>query len=260
MKRLVFLICAVFLLVQSNNAFAQENNDEWEFYMAPALWAAGVDSKLQAGSITVGGEVDFDEVLENLKGGLMGSYGAKNGKFSVNGAFLLIGLEAELPALIGALGTRTTEISQYWTHILLGYDLLDMPIGEEMNLKYTQLIGPRYYYNRVVIDRLALLGGGELRDMSNSWVDLVVGGAATLDINDKWGLFINGDIGGFGIGSSSDLAWTVGAFIDYHKSERSTIRIGYKYFKLEKEATFNLGKVDLELEYSGPVFQWIFNF
>jgi len=129
-----------------------------------------------------------------------------------------------------------------------------------MSLKYKQQIGPRYYYNRILIDRLKSRGGGEFRDASSSWVDFVVGGVFRLDINDKWSLMANGDTGGFGWGSSSDKAWAVGGFIDYHKSDRSTIRVGYKEFHLEKEATFSLGKIDLDLKYSGPVFAWIFNF
>ena len=241
-------------------AIAQEYDDDWQFYVAPALWAAGVESTMQAGSITVSGDVDFGKVVESLRGGVMGGYGARYNKFSIDGAVLAMGLEAELPAIIGALGSRTTELTQFWQQLLLGYEVFDVDARDSMRLKYKQQLGMRYYYNRLLIDRLAILGGGEFRDASSSWVDLVVGGVLTLDINDKWSFVANGDAGGFGMGSSSDLAWAFGTFIDYHKSDRSTIRVGYKEFHLEKESTFSLGTIDLDLKYSGPVFQWIFNF
>lgn len=259
-KLLLLLTVALVVLIQAVPVFAQEHDDDWKFYVAPALWAANVESTLQAGSITVSDEVGFGDIVKNLRGGLMGGYGARYNKFSIDGAVLAMGLKAELPAVIGALGSRTTEVTQFWQQLLFGYDLLDVPIGDTMNLKYKQQIGPRYYYNRILIDRLKITGGGEFRDASSSWVDFVVGGVFTLDLNDKWSLIANGDTGGFGWGSSSDKAWSVGGFIDYRKSDRSTIRVGYKEFHLEKASSFSLGEINLDLKYSGPVFQWIFNF
>ena len=250
-------ICCCMLLLASP-CFAQEG-EGWDLSAGMALWAAGVDATLYAGTASVSKDLSFFDLLENIKGVLMGEATAKNGKFSLNLGYMGLALENDMAARVLG-GDRTVEASLLWSSLLLGYDLFETPVGEEMELTLTPLIGARYYYNRFVIDRI---NGGELRDRKFQWVDFVAGGMATLDVNEKISLILKGTAGGFGMGKSSEMAWSVGGFLDYHRSENWTYRVGYLHFDLEKERTRGtpfLNNVGIEMEMSGPVFEAIYHF
>jgi len=254
MKTLLKTMLIVLILLSCPLSFAEEG--EWEFYASPALWGAGVDTKLQAGTVTVEGEMKFADIIKDLKGSLMGSFGAKKDKFSLDVTMLAIALEDELPTLILS-GSRNTEITQVYVQALLGYELFEVPIGDTMELSITPRVGPRNYWNRFRIDRL---GGGELRDITTQWTDFVAGGKLTLDVNEKISLLLEGDAGGFGWGSSSDLAWTVGGFVNYHLSDRTTLKAGYFHLDIDKDRSSQFGGGSIQIQMGGPVLGAIFNF
>jgi hypothetical protein len=257
--RVVKLLAAVVMGIMLSVAYfsAVRAEDDWSYYGGMALWAANIDAKIQAGSVTVDGKIDFGEILENLKGSLMGEMGAQKGRFSINGAYVLMALENDIPAVIGAAGDRTTSLNMFFAQALLGYDLFEIPIGKEMKLTVTPSAGPRYFYTRFVIDQLE---GGELRDKSSQWVDFTVGLGANLDLNEKFSLLARGTAGGFGWGSSSEMAWSASGFVDYHIKDWSTLRVGYSYMDIDKKDTASFGDVQLDLQISGPVVEWIISF
>ena len=49
---------------------------------------------------------------------------------------------------------------------------------------------------------------------SESWFDFIVGARAKLDIN-KFFIALRTDIGGFGLGFSSDISWNIAGYIGY---------------------------------------------
>jgi hypothetical protein len=257
LKLLTVVVIGVVLTVMYSPGAQAQAKDDWHFYVAPALWAGGIDAKIQAGSITMEGDASFGDIVENLKGGLMGEMGAKKNKFSIDAALVYMGLQKDIPAIIGALGDRTTNVDMLISQAMFGYDLLEVPVGKEMKLTLTPAIGPRYFYTRFIIDQL---NGGELRDKTTQWVDFTTGLSAKLDVNKKFSLLAKGSAGGFGWGDSSELAWSVGGFVDYHIRDWSTLRVGYSYLDVEKKCSANFGDVQLNLQISGPVVEWVISF
>ena len=50
---------------------------------------------------------------------------------------------------------------------------------------------------------------------------------------EKWTLAVRGDMGGFGIGSASDLTWSITTGLDFKLSEKWSIDIAYRYFDMD---------------------------
>jgi len=76
MKKILACLLLAFLTAIPNT-YAQDNEDTWEFYVAPAFWVAGIDSNVAVGGVTVSGESDFEDIIVDLKGGLMGGFGVR---------------------------------------------------------------------------------------------------------------------------------------------------------------------------------------
>jgi hypothetical protein len=234
-----------------------KSEDRWRPYIGILLWAANADTKMQAGSVTAEGDASFGDILENLKGVFMGEAGIAKGKFSISGELIYMGLQKDIPISGSESGDRTTSLDLLVVQALAGYDLFEIPVGKQMKLTITPSVGPRYFYTRFMIDNV---GGGELRDKTLSWVDFTTGLGLTLDINEKFSLLAKGTAGGFGWGSSSELAWSAGGFVDYHIRDWSTLRLGYSVIDVEKKSSSSFGDVQLNLTFSGPVVEWIIGF
>jgi opacity protein-like surface antigen len=82
-----------------------------------------------------------------------------------------------------------------------------------------------------------------------NWVDPVVGVRARTDLGRGFGVTGLADVGGFGIGESSDLTWQVTGTLDYAVTESVDARIGYRYMSIDYDAP-GLG---LDLDLHGPL-------
>lgn len=239
------------------SGFAQDEG--WDFSGGLFTWFAGVDAELQAGSARVDGSADFTDLLESLDGSISGQLVAKNGNFSVIADVLAYKFSENLPAPVLG-GNRKTELTMFWFELLLGYKVFETPVFDTMTLSFNPIIGARHYSNRFSIERLE---GGELRDRHDDWIDGVVGCITVLGVNDEVDLRLRTDAGGFGISDSSELSYTIGAFVDWHFSQNKTLRLGYLHFGLDKERALSgplESQFKADIEMSGPLFAIIWDF
>jgi opacity protein-like surface antigen len=87
------------------------------------------------------------------------------------------------------------------------------------------------------------------RSGSVDWVDGIVGLRGRAPLGDRFGITGLVDVGGFGIGSGSDLTWQVQATLDYSFSERFVGRLGYRYMSID----YDDSDLKLDLDLSGPL-------
>ena len=64
------------------------------------------------------------------------------------------------------------------------------------------------------------------------------------------------DVGGFGIGDSSNLSWEAIATLDYAFTDNVTGRLGYRYMSIDKDGD----RLDLDLKLGGPLIGVTWNF
>jgi hypothetical protein len=93
-------------------------------------------------------------------------------------------------------------------------------------------------------------------DESRDWVDAVVGMRTRFSLSDRVSLALLAEVGGFGIGSSSDLTWQALATVGYRLGERCPLRAGYRAMYLERET----GELEVDVLLHGPVFGATYRF
>jgi opacity protein-like surface antigen len=135
------------------------------------------------------------------------------------------------------------------------YRLLEKPIGAESDrtLSLDLLGGARYTDLEGEVDIEGPFGINPSFDASEDWIDPIVGGRITLDLTDKLALRVRGDIGGFDIGSGSDLAWNIMAGFGYTLSERTTLWLGYRHLDVDYDDGSGSDLFEYDISMSGPI-------
>ena len=209
--------------------------------IAPYAWAAGVNGQVGVGNQVVNIDVTPGEVLSNLgkvDGALMlhSEVGRGDWGFILDANLIRAGTSVTTPpaqvgvtlqqTLIEALGTyRLIEVSDYWVDGKSAtVDLLaGVRIYEFSNLLAVSPFNP-------MLPTVPL-------GMSSSWVDMVIGGRAKAPITKTLDVFGRADIGGFGIGSSSILAWNLIGGVDWKISQCASLSAGYRELNINKTGT-----------------------
>jgi opacity protein-like surface antigen len=83
--------------------------------------------------------------------------------------------------------------------------------------------------------RLPATGSSNSRSSSVNWVDGLVGVRGHAPLGERFGVTGLADVGGFGIGSSSDLTRQMQGAVDYALTDRFVARLGYRYISIDHD-------------------------
>jgi hypothetical protein len=93
------------------------------------------------------------------------------------------------------------------------------------------------------------LGIDRTAEGQDNWVDALVGVRAGADLGHRFSVTGLADVGGFGIGESSDLTWQVTGTLNYGFTERFAGRIGYRYMSIDQPSQ----DIPMDIEMYGPL-------
>ena len=81
-----------------------------------------------------------------------------------------------------------------------------------------------------------------------------MGGRFIWELNDKFSLNFRGDVGGFGIGSASELTYQIIPGCSYKLSDNMTFEFAYRYVNLDYSNGSGTDELGMDLEAYGPSF------
>lgn len=184
--------------------------DEWQFSVAPYLWAVSLDGEQTVKGNTSDIDASFIDIIEESDSifALQAHFELNNGTWGVffDPTFMTL-------TLGGNVGPIDVDVDiDYWL-VEFGavYKVASWPRegGAEVGLEL--LAGGRYTSLDVDIDltatRFATSVGG-----NQNWIDPFVGARTLIPLTDGVDLLLRGDVGGFGVGSdfTYNLVGTVG--------------------------------------------------
>jgi opacity protein-like surface antigen len=88
---------------------------------------------------------------------------------------------------------------------------------------------------------------------SRDWVEPLVGARFVWELNEKFSLNFRGDVGGFGIGSASNLTYNLIPGCSYRLTENTTFDFSYRYFNMDYSNGSGSNKLAMDAEAYGPV-------
>jgi opacity protein-like surface antigen len=66
-------------------------------------------------------------------------------------------------------------------------------------------------------------------------------------------LWFRGDVGGFSIGSSADLTWTLTGMLEVKLSDTWVLIAGYRYVNVDWDKGSRPRRIELDYEIHGPI-------
>jgi opacity protein-like surface antigen len=235
--------------------------DEWRIEFSPYLFAPDVDAKSTVSGATSHVKLDFGDILDDFAiFGLSGRLEVWKGDWGLFLDGYYTNLEGDFtlraPTPTITVGTETSEAILDFG---LGHRLLKLPLGEDQTRMLTGDIlgGGRYHYLKQEIELSVfhpVLGGlGTTLGGDEEWVELIVGARIKCDIFDNFAVVVRGDIGGFGIGSGSDLTWNVLAGVDWRFRENMSLKVGYRVLDIDYERGSGRSRFGFDGQMRGPI-------
>jgi len=224
-----------------------EADDGWSFTLAPYLWMYGIDGDVRVGGVESDVDVGFDDLLENLDFSLMLHGEAWRGRdwgLFLNAEYGLLSVDA-------TAGGGDAELETELVMVELGGLLRVLDRRDDSGREHTAdlLLGTRFFYLGNELD------GAAIPDVERStdFFDLIVGGRASSQLTEGFGLTLRGDLGGFDLGSSSELSWNVFGGATWELGPGQLVA-GYRALHIDRD----VGSTGLDAGWSGPVLGYAF--
>lgn len=226
------LVSGIMALSSTGARAAEAGDDRWQFELTPYLFASGLDGTTGAHGVEADVEMGFDDIVEQLEAGLMGTFELRRGRWGI----LLDGLYFELgdqrarswqgPLGIGsATGELDVTTTMQMYQLSAGYRFGERATFDLIAAaRYTRLDTD---LNLVVTTGGLLPGGARSLSAGESWWDPVIGARVIVPFAQQWSMVLYGDVGGFGIGS--DLTYQAIAGINWQFSKHFSAKAGYRY-------------------------------
>jgi hypothetical protein len=234
----------------------------------PYAWATQLNGDATVRGITAPVDLNLSDLwnlLENgdVRGGFMGhlEFGRDNWSLFING---------DIVSMDPSVQVRRKNIDMGLTMTLLelggAIDLYSANESDPVNspLRVQMLGGVRYYS----VDAQAILSLPDVNpvlsiDEGANWVDLFVGSQALAKVTPNTDVFVRGDVGGFGIGTSSNHAWNLVSGISTNSICGSNLFLGYRVFDLDQSLNGGTGSPQgfgVDAVIHGPVVGLTFQF
>jgi hypothetical protein len=244
-KLFLALFVAGVVMLPAPQATAQSSSNEWQFAIAPYLWAAGMDGTMSIADQEADIDVPFSDIIENLDLAFMGHFDMRNDRWVLSSDLIFVDLESSEDL---SEGTVTAGVDLTLLEFVGGYRV-SPAVALIAGARWVDM-GASLRYSGEIVDEDA--------DAGESWIDPLVGIHVFTPLSERWWFGLRGDVGGFGVGS--ELTWQAYADIGFKTSDLVTVFLGYHALDMDYEDGDGLHFVGLDVLVSGPQLGVVFTF
>jgi hypothetical protein len=257
-----FVACGLAAFALTNACQAQA--DDWEWTIAPYLWASGVELDLTINdNVEIGGDATFKNILDKVDTVLMGHFEGRKGRWGMYLDTIYLDLSDSARVSVGPGGPILRELAADTGMKMKLYDAggLYRLAEPESHTQFDLLAGVRYV--DVSVDALLTLPGPGMNMVDfrtgPSGTDLMLGARAIGKFAERWRWALRGDLSfGDTEGTYNGLA-SVG--YTFGQSELFTLTAGYRFMNIEMKGRSQRGEsMEADITMSGPIVGFIFNF
>jgi hypothetical protein len=201
---------------------------DWRAFIGLYLWLAGLNGETGVGNNVADVDMSFGDLWENFDVGGQAhiEFWWKRWIFFVDPTYIVLKADNSETKVIGSLRSNL-KVKMFMLDMAAGYRVANIPLGKSVQSdaysKWPSLAVDVYGGGRIVnLDtRLNLTLDNPIRPVGrsikedNTWFDFIVGTRLFFKFTENFGLTAKTDIGGFGLGFSSDIAWNFDARFGY---------------------------------------------
>ena len=234
----------------------------WQWELSIAAWFPASDGRMNVrgrevdvdSSISEGIESFIDHGESFFQGRIKGWYGKWG--FRLAGQFVTYADGVSFRE--GGAGIDAEASLNMW-QADVSYCISKCPLEPDCNgctgsIAYEVFAGIRYFDIEGEIDPARLPGVQRSRD----FVDPIIGARVTYDLGNRWMFDLEGDIGGFGIGS--DFSWSLRASARYRFTDWFSLEGGWKALDIDYADGSGANRFEWDVLFHGPYLAFNFNF
>lgn len=243
-------VLATGLGIFAATANAQDTTDDWSGQATLYGWMPSIQGaqKRQDGTPVV--DIKGTTLLEALQGFFFATAEARKGKTGVfvDLAYANLGMDGSASGSIipGANPAKAALDTKFlMSTAAVSYRFHDD--GE----RWIDAYGGLRYFDVETDFALKVpgLGFSTTRSANASWVDGIIGLRGHAPIGGRFAVTGLADVGGFGIGASSNLSWQIIGTLDYSFSDQLVGRLGYRYLSIDKTSS----SLSMDVDMFGPM-------
>ena len=219
--------------------------DGWKIIVSPYVWGASLKGKSALAGIHTDVNIPFSEIFDNLDMAVMGNVEIVKGPlgFYIDGQYVSTTQDENLFENELALNVKTTSISggafyRVYERELGGVTVFNDPqrftVEPTVGVRWTKIKAD------LAVGRFSITKKAE-------WTDPFIGVRLKTDLNERWNLSGEADIGGFGVGSK--LSVNAQAYLGYRTflfDRPTNLRIGYRVLSQDYQGD----------DFTGHTFKW----
>jgi opacity protein-like surface antigen len=238
------------------------DGDKPTYELGLYAWGSSVAGQVDTPEGDASTHISFSDLLSNLNVAAMARARANFGKFSVvfDGEYFDLESDTENRNVrLGPQGNVTVPVSakvellQYILELNTGYEVFDVsgPFSagpnDDRGTRGELYLGARYISLKPTIKVEVGPVSAKLGEW-DSWVDGLVGARLFVDLSKTVVLGVQGDVGGFNIGQSDNLAWSQITSLSWAFSDSMSLSLGYKFLDFRRES----GDSTINIQLRGP--------
>lgn len=241
-----------------------EPGSKWRFMINSHWWLPQkISGDVLVGTTNTDVDIDLQTIFEDLNFVVEGGFEVTNDKWSFVLWSLYMNLGTDVNTTV-PIGTFDTSIKFKATvfDMMGAYRIYHGPLGKSPNATWDVdlMAGIMTWDVDIKISETGSGGFDPNITEQDRWADPMVGGRVLFSFNDKLNASLRGEIGGFDIGSASQLGWNVTAMVKYKVSSRVDLAAGYRYLSIDWGERSGLEKVGYDLKIYGPIIGVTINF
>jgi hypothetical protein len=193
----------------------------WNFRFAPYAWVTALDGDIGIGPLTAPVDVSLSDTLDKLDMAYMFLVEAGCGRWTLTADFVYGDFSNEIAGGGKFFNSFRYEYTQWVLTPTIGYRVIETD-GYSMDL----FAGARTTSFETTLTGRFVGGGRIRRGADDTWTDPIIGVRGQSELNERFFLRYNADIGGFGV--SSDLVWQAFLGFGYNITENASLAVGYR--------------------------------
>jgi hypothetical protein len=241
----------------------------WEVIVTPYVWAPRVQGSETLRNVKVDVDVSLRDILERLDLALKGNVEVRYRDWRVVADGLWAALSDDFSQRVLTARVKTDlDVTLVVGQLAAGRRVLSLPASwlpwgrrgdDPRRLDIDLFAGARYWHFKtdvVIRTRGPIASRKQRLSATSDWVDPVVGTRLQLGLTGRLALALVSDVGGFGIGSASEVTWQAWGGLGYRLSDHWTLRAGYRALAFDRTQ----GELRSDLVLHGPLVGTSFHF
>lgn len=220
---------------------AQFDQRRWKVIVSPYIWAASLDGHANVAGRRPDIDVPFSDIFKNLDFSAMGNVEITNGLYGVyfDGQYTKTKQDEDFRSLTFGVDVTSTTLSAG-----AFFRAIEVPLEGETLFGNQRVFAIEPTAGMRWTQLKADFTFGQLSESRKiDWLDPFVGARIIADLAERWNLFAEADVGGFGTGS--DLSAQGQAYLGYRThifNQPALLRFGYRALYQDYEGGDILGK------------------